>query len=259
MKKSYKAAEIIFGTRDEYLKLSDKFHALRDLTCISQDKQIKDINYYIRKDINETKPNLYCAFLQNEKTLRGLKQHIEKDILHTYIYGRNISEVLKNNNNKYFIPHSAYYAFIKDEDQKEFGKIVKDILNSDFCNKSNFSYINGEEARTSLSKSSNGIHINNSLELIYDKPNFICQLDYLSDEDVIRILGHDDMPITKDMIERMLNVSVKSEYLTEYERDLIDNSISASKPIYIDDSIDEKKEITLSIEEDEEKIKIMKK
>ena len=67
------------------------------------------------------------------------------------------------------------------------------------------------------------------------------------------------MPITKDMIERMLNISVKSEYLTEYERDLIDNSISASKPIYIDDSIDEKKEITLSIEEDEEKIKIMKK
>lgn len=259
MQKTYKGSEIIFGTRDEYLKLQDKLDALRKLTCISQDKQIKDVNFYIRKDRNDTKPNLYCTFLQNEKTLRGLKEHIEKDILHTYIYGRNISEVLKNNNNKYFIPHSAYYAFVRDEDQKEFGKIAKEVLNSDFCNKSNFSYINGEEARTSLSKSSNGIHINNSLELIYDKPNFICQLDYLSDEDIIRILGHDDMPVTKDMIERMLNVKVKAEYLTEYERNLIDNSISASKPIYIDDSIDEKKKITLSIEEDEEKIRIMKK
>ena len=259
MKKTYKGSEIIFGTRDEYLKLYDKLDALRKLTCISQDKQIKDVHYRVSKDKTELKPELYCTFEQNEKTLRGLRHHLEKNVFHTYVYGCNISKVLKNNNNKFFIPHHYYYSYIKDENQKEYGKIVKDILNSDFCNKSNFSYMSGEEAHSSITKESNGICIYNSMELVYGKTNFLCDLYYYAEDDCFIIFGHDDMPITKEMIERMLNVKVKAEDLTEFERNLIDNSLSSSKPIYIDDSIGEKKKITLSIEEDEEKIRIMKK
>lgn len=259
MKKTYTGAEIIFGTRDEYLKLNDKFHALRDLTCISQDKQIKDVHYRVSKDKTELKPELYCTFEQNEKTLRGLRHHLEKNVFHTYVYGCNISKVLKNNNNKYFIPHHLYYAFIKDEDQKQFGKIAKDILSSDFCNKMNFLYTSCEEPHSSLTKNSSGINIYNSIALLYDKPNFLCDLYYFAEEDIIRIFGHDDMPITKDMIERMLNVTVKAEDLTEYERQLIDSSKSASKPIYIDDSIEVKKDIKLGINEYEDKIRIYQK
>ena len=65
------------------------------------------------------------------------------------------------------------------------------------------------------------------------------------------------MPITKDLIKSMLNVIVKTEDLTEYERQLIDSSKSASKPIYIDDSIEEKKEVKLSIKEEKDKIRLL--
>ena len=257
MKKIYTGAEIIFGTRNEYLDLNNKFKKLRDLTDISNDKQIKDIDFYIRKDVKEKKPELYCDFKQNDKTLRGLKEHLEKNVFHTYVYGRNISKVLKSNNDEYFLPHDFYNAYISKENQKEFGKIATEILNSDFCNNSKFSYISCEESLCSLTKNSNGIHIYNELGLIYDKADFLCYLDYFADEDKIRVFGNEQIPITKDMIERMLNVTIKAEDLTEYERELIDSSKSAVKPIYIDDSIEAKKDIKLSIKEEKDKIRLL--
>ncbi len=259
MKKNYTGAEIIFGTRNEYLDLNDKFRKLRDLTDISRDKQIKDVDFYVRKDTKEEKPDLYCTFKQNDKTLRGLKEHLEKDVFHTYVYGRDIAKVLRSNNDEYFLPHDFYNAYISKENQKEFGKVATEILNSDFCNNSNFSYISCGENLCSLTKNSNGIYIYNELGLIYDKPDFLCHLDYLAYEDIIRIFGNEQMPITKDLIERMLNVTIKAEDWTDYEKRLIDSSKSASKPIYIDDSIEAKKDIKLGISEYEDKIRIYQK
>lgn len=259
MKENYTGAEIIFGIRSEYLDLNDKFQRLKNLTCTSKHKQIKDIEYYVRKDRRDLKPDLYCSFEQNEKTLRGLRQHLKKDIFHTYVYGCNIAKVLKNNNDQYFIPHHYYRAFIKNENQKEFSNIANEILNSDFCNKSNFSYISCGENFCSLTKDSEGIYIYDELGLIYDKADFLCHLDYLANEDSIRIYGHEQIPITKDIIERLLNITVDAEELTEYEKHLIDDFKSSSKPIYIDDSIKEDKNIKLSIKEDEDKILLLKK
>lgn len=258
MKEIYKSSEIIFGSREKLLELQRKLHLLKELTDISDCKEIKDIYYYCIKE-DKLDPRIRCVFEQNPRTLRGIIDFLKKDILTTYVYGGNISDVVVDGNGKYKLSDNTrrFVASIKDENQQKYKEIVEELINSKFYKNFTFGSFEEEDTSNVIQQDTDEICV---IRYIEPKPMMLssCLLIYTPSSDIITVLADKNVEINQETISLMFDVGIDARLLSDYQKSLIDNTKSSTKPIFFDGQINAKKRVDLSIDEHNDSIILRK-
>lgn len=229
MQDSYKIKEIIFGQREEYIKLQRDLEFLREL-CGTNDENIKDFKFVFSNVNNEN--NIYCKFITEPKNIKGIFIELLKLFKEDINYGKCLKE-----ENVYQIVSKYYSAFIKPEYMNKFNKVYKEIMTSDFINTSNFGYK----------------LCNSYLHHIYTSPTFI---DIGFDE-VGRRIRYDvkrdgliiEMPdiISSTLIKEFFDYEISKDMFTDYQRKTIESSSALNKEfIYLLEDNQDKK-VNLSV------------
>ena len=245
----YKASDVLFGLRQEYIKVQKKLELLKLMTDISFDKQIIDIDYYVHlcREL-DIKPEIVCFFEQNPDTLKGFIEHVKKDVLKTYIYGGNRAKLSTDENGNFNLLHNDYQAYIPELHTEQFKKTVEEIINSKLFDSGNKRNILTENEMTNISidGSSMRLHIPkyNTIEYCADKDSLFFRCDQLIDN---------------NFIERNLNLLIDSDELGFCQQQLIDESGVEDKKIYIENDGTLSDNAVFRIDEGEKSIRLVKK
>lgn len=247
---NYTLKEVIFGSREEYLKIQRDLEFLRTL-CDSKDKNVKDFEFRLFK-LRQRKPEIFCEFIQNPSTLRGniigLIRIIDKFFESLEDPDFQTGKCLKNNNNEYYIMNKYYNAFVKAGKQKKFAMVFEEILNSDFVNKINFGHYPLEAKLHGLLVAVRGIQFNNSIiELYYNVKN-----------DQIEIMNYRYNTTTEEMINEVLNFEISKNIFSDYHRTIIEKSPAMQKQIVYNLEGNNCRELNLYINEKSDKIVLRK-
>lgn len=221
-KNYYTVIDIIFGLRPYYLDNEKQLKILKDL-CYSLDKNVSDFYFYIEK--NGITPQIYCKFIQNLKSLRGLVTYLQHGN-NIYINGKSISKLNTNYDGSYFIDSDFYSVKIKKEDSEHFSLLVSQILNSEFVN--NLKLVHYYDDKFP------GIYIEPS-RLVIDSCLFFepVSLQYVPNTDKILVTGTKETTVYKEMIAYILNYKIPKELLSEYIIKLIENSDIDKKAVHV--------------------------
>ena len=240
MNKVYTTAEIIFGTREKYLELIDKLLLLERLTSIANNKDINDISYNVHfndDSLEERKINIGCSLIQKPKnTTHRLYQYLKYG---TFNPVSLYESMLIRDDDNYALRNFLINDLISVTDQEKYNKVIEEILNMEFLNNMNFGRIRPEviEWYDYVWLTATKIKVSS---LVTD--NRVGQLIYNSYGDSIKVYGaakrFNQFRLTTDMINKLLNTPVDANKLSDYQRNLIDNSESVNKGIIIDECND---------------------
>ena len=226
MKEKYTVKEVIFGQREEYIKLQRDLSFLKEL-CDTNDENIKDFNFRLS---NEN--NIYCDFIIEPNNLKGIFTELLSLLKRNTSYAECVKE-----EDKIKIINRYYNVFIKPEYMNKFNKIYNEIICSPFINNFNFGY--------NL--------CNSFLHYIYAMPTFIdigftCQgkkIRYNANIDKL-FLEMSDV-ISNDLIIDFFNYQIPKEMFSEYQREIIESSKVLDKGFIYSLENNQEKSINLSI------------
>lgn len=119
----YTTEQIILGTREELKKLQVNFKKLKELTSLKQDKNVKDIRYYLINDTryssSNKQPFVGYTLSWNNHGLRGFVNEIHR-LLQTNHNDAENGKVIIDNDGQCSIKNKKYNIFIPDKNQEEF-------------------------------------------------------------------------------------------------------------------------------------------
>ena len=252
LQKLYSTKEILFGSREEYLKHQKYLNLLKSL-CVCFDKQVADFNFMISSKAGD--PVLICKYSQNIKTLKGLISYL-RIITKTYTYGDEFGECKNLGSNYFVISSPKFNAEVKEKDMKKFGKIVEELLNSDWVQNVNFKSI---QSSTYGNRNDYSLFLSpDSVTVTSKSLGFNSSLSYYPRINSILVNCEKGHVVTNELIENLLYSTFKASSLSDYQRKIIDNSQSKDKKIKFESSVPDSSSMRLNIDELEKSIVLVK-
>ena len=237
MERTYKASEIIFGIRPQFLELRKKLIMLEALTEAKKNKRIGKVLYgtQITSEYNYTPPEIKCEILQDAHTIKGFFDYLWK-----YLVWKDSNPVLlesstlkQDENGNYVFEEPEIGKLITIRDYERFKAVIEEILQMEFFQKMEFKRkYDDKDSHIHTGLGVYGVDVGNVLST--KRGGY---LNYFGNTDTIQALMS---PSTRDrlnanLIKELLNTEVRGLELTDYQKSLIDNSESARKKIVIDE------------------------
>ena len=258
MEKKYRAADVLFALRQEYIEIGKKLYLLSCLTDFSKNKNLIGVNYRVeheKEGYSNNEARLIGELIQNPKTLLGVIDYLKKEVFDTYNYGSNRVYVTDTVSGKYvltyddFVPVSGRYAAsIPERSQEMYGNIAREILTSELFKVENQRelYSEGEEGK---------------LLLEVEQPKLYAGDGYcfgFSGETYDKAYAHGEGELVSETI-KALNMTFYGDELTEYQKSLIEKSGIQDKKIYIPSTEPALVEANFDVHENEGSIILIKK
>lgn len=249
-KEYYTAREIIMGTRSEYQKIENDLLKLKSLVY-SDDIHVSDFYFEIMKLFNGQLPEVVCKFIQNPKTLRVIELYAKEK------KGLKVEEVEKGlltlKNGRYEISNPFYNVSIINGKEREFTLLINKMINSTFANNITLYDLNNvREPDTYMTITTSGCVVSRYDQNDYHRIIYSSKNDY--------IIVDSSKKLKDEMLFGLFNFEIPADCLSKYHKDIIDNSLSASKPIElcsVKGNVGNKK-ARLLVEEREDKISLSK-
>lgn len=248
----YTTKEVLLATKDKLGELEKKLNILKEMTCITIDKNIKEIRYTILNTKNIEDPELQCVVSWNDKKLKGKIKNLQVR-LNLFMWGREVGLVVRDNRGKSYILNDYYNMYIPDENQKEFGKIYDEILTDEFVKqflKGYWFYPEIVDKSQSMTVFPNEVRICG----ITHNANCLTLFKYFPGDNTAILKSLKGYGLTDEMLHELLNIQLSNSYFKDYRREVIDSSPIRNKEIIIPKFSAETGEVNFNIEEDEKKL-----
>lgn len=257
----YRTSDILFGTRERLLELRQKLLLLEELTSPANKKSVKKIIYrivpnYIGNDNDDSK--FICDLYDKRRALYNIMDFLRFGHLQFPTTLIDSLYLEKDNNGDYILKNSDVNHQVYITDQTRFKEIINEIQDLDYSNKLPYKKIRVDENNhyKFISFSYDGMYASDNTM----KGKKYGQLFYQPAYDLISadVLFGSFPPksITEAEVRDLLNLEVNGEFLSDYQRFLIDNSESTKKEIIIDPCSE--KIAYYGIEEDKDSIHLVK-
>ena len=273
MEKTYSLSEIVFGTRQKYIELQKRLKRLEELTDISKAKNVSQISYkpVVQKIYESTDkgieeiniPKLEYELLITPRKMERIIEYIKRKLLANYTasHSYEVSSLAQDKDDNYYLDSILPSDILSIKDQEQFQKIVYEILQSDFLRKSSFCHIKTIPFKEEyaflgcfISQHPRGIDAWTVIEEGKAKMRHCFEYDASDDSISISAIK---LSLNKNIVRKVLETTVYASDLSAYQRFLIDNSVSANKPLIIDDVSEPR--VNFAIEESEKSIHLVKK
>ena len=245
-KETFSLKEIILGTRGEYLKLQKLLLELKKMT-ITYDGRVKDFNYHLLTSSNKKEIVCLC---KERKNLLTFFNYLKSQFNKSSSFDKT-GKLVGNKYDEYSIRNKYYDIFVNYEEMPKFAKTIKQILESEFVNLTNFfEFANLEEIEMSLLPS--GIYTKNDIFGLY------VELAYLAKEDLIQVKASNGYEIDNELLNYLLNQEINKELFSTYHQNLITNDNSFLKPLEFKEQLKNNKKLKLKIETKADKVLLKK-
>jgi hypothetical protein len=266
MSTKYKASDILFGLRQEYVELAKKLNSMSELTDVSMNRHLTSVRYrVIPSEMSEQlhrvlfedkpaeEPRILSDLIRNPKTIFGLISRIEEKLTGNYSFYYWCSSVKKDESGRYIITRDGktptegkYKAVIPAENQEAFGRFVDELLSSPMYSVENLERLKSDDEK--------------SVILLHYFPHLIGEegFDFKFSDSYEEASSHGEGELITT-ISKMFNAEFDGDSLTEYQKDLIAQSGVQGKKIYFAAERPVLERAIFSIEEDEKDIVLVKK
>lgn len=244
IKETYTFKEILFGLRNEYLRITSQLNSLQKYLHLKENG-FESINFQILKNSDNQEISLMCILIDRQTKLEKLLYRFIKNL---GIYPDNQIDYIKELEDDFVFCN--YHQLLKVESQKEFTRDIINIYNDEFIqNMQNTFYGVGYENVPYLSLLPHSIYISeaNHLAIDYD----LTKGDYLH----INSIHH---KISNELIEASFNMTIPKRRIPEYYQNIIESSETKDNQIDIIGDINGFQTVNLKIIEEPKKL-ILKK
>lgn len=249
----YTAKDIILSTKDKLAELEKKLKKLKEMTCIAEDKNIKDVRYNIINIDNGDKTELDCLVSWNDKRLKGIIKNLQLK-LNLFAWGSEAGKVVRDNNGNSYILNNEYHLYIPSEYQEEFRSVADEILSDEFVNeflKGNWFYPPPNSGYQSTLIYPNKIIISNFSKELY--------LNFYTDKNAAQLKSSKGYELSEEMLYELLNMKLSESCFSDYRRKVIESSKSRNKGIIISEFNNNSGKVDFNVEEDENNLYLVKK
>lgn len=264
MKENYTIKDLLFGTSQESLEIEKKLARLKELTD-TNDKQVADFFFRLRLISNcctiSQDPAVCCNFIQNSSTFKGQMINLAQKLNLYYAKRMSVECPKEINQGENILTINDYKAFVKSGYEEEFSTIIKQILSTDYAKFmrafSDFYQEKKTNTNVSLIFWGHMVQIANYIPLT-SKVSSEVKLIYTSQTGTIEAEQCGSI-LNDEKIVRVLGLHVPAKNMSEYHRNLIDNSGVQKKPLQIVSETEDASKLLLKIEETPDKIILRKK
>lgn len=220
MDKTYTFKHVIFGLREEYLKIEKELNELKKYVDASN--EVSDYHFSISGGMYNNPCVMQLVLTKRKNLLEKIlgKMKLLMEVYKSY----EVTDEVKN----------AYYyknkQFCSINNQDELSKRIKEIVETDF-----FGNIvaNRHVFIPCLENKDNSLLITaGRIDVFHGRNLFDPHFSYWSKNDEFAVM-HLKKIITPDDINKLLNLSLNGSYLNDYHRNILDNY--DDKEIEIDD------------------------
>lgn len=210
MDKIYTFKHVIFGLREEYLKIEKELNELKKYVDVSRD--VSDYHFSIAGGMYNN-PCVMQLVLTKRKNL--IEKILGKMKLLMGVY--KSYELTNEVKNAYYYKNKQFCSI---NNQDELSKGIKEIVETDF-----FENIvaNRHVSIPCLENKDNSLLITAGRIDVFHGNNLLDpHFSYWSRNDEFEVM-HLERIITPDDIDKLLNLSLNSSYLNDYHRNILDN------------------------------------
>ena len=255
--KNYTLGEIIFGTRDEYLKIQEKLTRLKNL-CVIEDESVED--FYFVVDEKTTPIKLKCIIKENFHSFPKIKKFLINKFNKYYLISKSIAKVEKQEDGKINISNDYYSITIPDENLDEFNRIIGELSEIRLTKELIETYLSSRNKNNDKENRDNLCISYNAIDYFPNSDNNpIVHLAYNTKEDYIYASSYKKYGKIKTTdIKNLLNIEFNCENLAKHHQDIIDNNISLKKNLILNDTKLRTTKLRLDISESENNLVLTK-
>lgn len=219
MDKTYTFKHVIFGLREEYLKIEKELNELKKYVDVSRD--VSDYHFSIAGGMYSN-PGVVQLVLTKRKNL--IEKILGKmKLLMVFYKSYDLTNEVKD------AYHYRNKQFCSINNQDELSKRIKEILETDYFMNM---VANKHFAIPCLENKNNSLLITHGIiDVFRGKDLSAPHFSYLSRNDEFEVL-HLEKIITPDDINKLLNLSLNGSYLNDYHRNILDNYEEKELDIY---------------------------
>ena len=240
MSKTYRTSDILFGTREKYLELRKQLLLLESLTKINYvegNKLEYDVFSTGQKNEQGVRINhdFLCRLKENPNIVACVINGLRQGFLLASPVMVDYSDLIKDENGIYRFKDANFNDMVSITDQEKFSEIIAQIRNMEFFNKMGTKkiYKDLDNWWNCVTLGLGGLAVSHLIN-----GNRLGHLNYHLHSDTIRahtLNGRNLHRITSNQVRELLDVEVDESKLTDYQKELIDDSESTKKEIVIDD------------------------
>lgn len=248
----YTLKEIVFGLRNEQLRVIEKLRELEKYVNISDNSKCKSVQL----SITSIKELSYSCLVKYDNLLKRILDFVSGDFVEAIMGGYYVGfGQVKNDSNGKYIFHGG--VTVKDEDQEVFGIKVKELLSDEFVQNMDYriKFHENECSASSLSLAYGSILYRGSVDLHnYESESMF----YTGEYDEISV-DNELNKNHKEFINEMLNLNIPRKLIPEYLQSVIDGNDNTKKDIIIPNTMIHTKKTWFNIKEEPNAFVLVKK